>query len=92
MDNTNKQYTVRQYKGIEEIIINQTGSGYNEDIPPVITIDSASGEDGSLQAVVDAVGAIKKVNILNSGSGYTGNPRVILSHPQIFKKQTITFH
>ena len=86
MDNTNKQYTVRQYKGIEEIVINQTGSGYNEDIPPVITIDSASGEDGSLQAVVDAVGAIKKVNILNSGSGYTSNPRVILSHPQIFKK------
>ena len=86
MDSTNKQYVVRQYKGIEEIVINQTGSGYNEDIPPIITIDSASGQDGSLQAVVDSVGAIKSVNILNSGSGYTSNPRVILSHPQIFKK------
>ena len=86
MDNTNKQYVVRQYKGIEEIVVNQTGSGYNEDIPPVITIDSSSGQDGSLEAVVDAVGAIKKVNIINSGSGYTSNPRVILSHPQIFKK------
>ena len=29
MDNTNKQFTVRQYKGIEEIQITQTGSGYN---------------------------------------------------------------
>jgi len=86
MDSTNKQYVVRQYKGIEEIVINQTGSGYNEDIPPIITIDSANGQDGSLQAVVDSVGAIKSVNILNSGSGYTSNPRVILSHPQIFKK------
>ena len=86
MDSTNKQYTVRQYKGIEEIVINQTGSGYNEDIPPVITIDSDSGSDGSLEAVVDSVGAIKTVNIINSGSGYTSNPRVILSHPQVFKK------
>ena len=43
MDNTNKQFIVRQYTGIEEIIINQTGSGYNEDIPPTIIIDSDSG-------------------------------------------------
>ena len=26
------------------------------------------------------------VNIINSGSGYTQNPRVILSHPQVYKK------
>ena len=86
MDNTNKEFVVRQYKGIEEIVIDQTGSGYNEDIPPTIIIDSESGEDGSLQAVVSSVGSIETVNILNSGSGYTSNPRVILSHPQVFKK------
>ena len=80
-----KQYVVRQYKGIEEIVINQTGSGYNEDIPPTITIDS-DGTRWNFEAVVDSVGAIKSVNIKNSGSGYTKNPRVILSHPQIFKK------
>lgn len=86
MDNTNKQFIVRQYTGIEEIIINQTGSGYNEDIPPTIVIDSDSGTDARLQAVVSSVGSIDTVNILNSGSGYTSNPRVILSHPQVFKK------
>ena len=86
MDNTNKQFIVRQYTGIEEIIINQTGSGYNEDIPPTIIIDSDSGTDARLQAVVSSVGSIDTVNILNSGSGYTSNPRVILSHPQVFKK------
>ena len=86
MDNTNKQFTVRQYRGIEEIQITQTGSGYNTDIPPTIIIDSASGQDGELQAVVSSVGSIDQVNIVNSGSGYTTNPRVILSHPQIFKK------
>ena len=52
MDNTNKQFIVRQYTGIEEIIINQTGSGYNEDIPPTIIIDSDGGTDARLQAVM----------------------------------------
>ena len=85
MDNTNKEFVVRQFKGIEEIIISQTGSGYNEDIPPTIIIDG-NGESGELEAVVTAVGSIEKVNILNSGSGYTSNPRVILSHPQVYKK------
>ena len=85
MDNTNKTFVVRQYKGIEEIVVTQNGSGYNTDIPPTITIDG-DGVDGRVESVVDAVGAIKSFNILNSGSGYTQNPRVILSHPQVFKK------
>ncbi len=88
MNNTNKTFVVRQFKGIEEIVVNQTGSGYNSDIPPVITIVPRDnlGKSASLQAVVTSVGSIDTVNILNSGSGYTQNPRVILSHPQIFKK------
>ena len=44
------------------------------------------GTGGELQATVSPVGSIETVNILNSGYGYTSNPRVILSHPQIFKK------
>ena len=88
MNNTNKTFVVRQFKGIEEIVVNQTGSGYNSDIPPEITIvpRDGAGTSGHLQAVVTSVGSIDTVNILNSGSGYTQNPRVILSHPQIFKK------
>ena len=85
MDNTNKTFTVRQYRGIEEVVVDQTGSGYNTDIPPTIVIDG-DGESGQIEAIVDQVGAIKSFNILNSGSGYTKNPRVILSHPQVFKK------
>ena len=88
MNNTNKTFIVRQFKGIEEIVVNSNGSGYNSDIPPVITIvpRDGAGTSGHLQAVVTSVGSIDTVNILNSGSGYTQNPRVILSHPQIFKK------
>ena len=85
MDNTNKTFVVRQFKGIEEIVINQTGSGYNTDIPPTIIIDG-DGVLVELEAVVSAVGSIDTVNIINSGYGYTSNPRVILSHPQVFKK------
>ena len=85
MDNTNKTFIVRQYRGIEEVVVTQTGSGYNTDIPPTITIDG-DGESGKIEAVVDQVGAIKSFNIINSGSDYVNNPRVILSHPQVFKK------
>ena len=86
MDNTNKTFVVRQYKGIEEVVVNTIGSGYNTDIPPTVTIDSDSGTGGSIEAVVSSVGSIESFKILNSGSGYTSNPRVILSHPQVFKK------
>ena len=85
MDSTNKTFVVRQFKGIEEIVVNQTGSGYNTDIPPTIIIDG-DGVGGRLEAVVSPVGSIDTVNIINSGYGYTSNPRVILSHPQVFKK------
>lgn len=85
MDNTNKTFVVRQFKGIENITIAQSGSGYNEDIPPTLVIDG-DGVSGKLEAVVTSVGSIDTVNILNSGSGYTSNPRVIISHPQVFKK------
>ena len=85
MNNTNKTFVVRQLKGVEEVVITQTGSGYNSDIPPVITLDG-DGNSASLQAVVTSVGSIDTVNIINSGSSYTTNPRVIISHPQVFKK------
>ncbi len=85
IETTNKEFVVRQLKGIEEVVVDQIGSGYNEDIPPTITIDG-DGNSGELEAIVDSIGSIKQVNIINSGNGYTENPRVILSHPQIFKK------
>ena len=85
MDSTNKQFVVRQLKGIEEIVINQTGSGYDDEIPPTISVDG-NGVSAQLSAVVDQVGAIEKVNIVNSGSSYTENPRIVISHPQVFKK------
>ena len=85
MDTTNKQFVVRQLKGVEEIVINQTGSGYDDEIPPTIKIDG-DGNSAALEAVVSQVGSIDVINIVNSGSSYVNDPRVIISHPQIFKK------
>ena len=39
-----------------------------------------------MRANVTPTGAINVVDIINSGSGYTKNPRVILSHPQVYKR------
>ena len=85
MDNTNKTFIVRQYRGIEEVIVTQTGSGYNTDIPPEIVVEG-DGNSGKIESVLTNVGSISEFNIVNSGSGYTENPRVILSHPQVFKR------
>ena len=85
MDETNKKYFVRQFKGIEEIVVNQSGSGYDSEIPPTIVIDG-DGQSAELSATVSSTGSISGVNIINSGVDYTKDPRVILSHPQIFKK------
>ncbi|AIX14473.1 structural protein [Synechococcus phage S-MbCM6] len=85
MDTTNKRFVVRQYKGIEEVVINQTGSGYSVDIPPTIIIDG-DGVSAEVEAIVETNGSINSFNIINSGSQFTENPRFILSHPQIFKK------
>ena len=86
MDETNKTFVVRQLKGVEEIIIDQSGSGYDEEIPPSIIIDGGGGESAEIRANVSNTGSITTVDIINAGSGYTSNPRVILSHPQVFKK------
>ena len=85
MDETNKTFVVRQLKGVEEIVISQTGSGYDAQIPPTIIIDG-DGESAELKAKVSSTGSITEVDIINAGSGYTKDPRVILSHPQVFKK------
>ena len=47
MQNTNKTFVVRQIKGIESIVIEQKGSGYDEEIPPTIIIDG-DGTAGKL--------------------------------------------
>ena len=85
MDSTNKQFVVRQFKGIEEIVVNQTGSGYDDEIPPTIIIDG-DGEAAALSSSCKFYRINCQCQYYKFRVGYTKDPRVILSHPQIFKK------
>ena len=74
------------YKGrVMEITIENGGSHYNT--PPHISIEESpegSAATASAIATVNHVsGAIEKIDIIHSGSGYTREPRVFISKPAI---------
>jgi len=88
IDQTNKTYRVKVVSGVERVTVSQEGLGYSEDIPPTYQVVSGSGQDFALSITREESGAVKKVNIINSGSGYDENeaPEIRVSHPQRFKK------
>ena len=88
IDQTNKTFRVKVVSGLETVTVEQEGLGYSEDIPPTYEVISSTGKDFQLDIVREESGAVKKVNIINSGSGYDKNnpPEIRVSHPQRFKK------
>ena len=88
IDQTNKTYRVKVVSGVERVTVSQEGLGYSEDIPPTYQVVSGSGQDFALSITREESGAVKKVNIINSGSGYDEDeaPEIRVSHPQRFKK------
>ena len=86
LDDSNKRLKVRVVDGIERLTVTQTGTGYNDDVPIEVQIDG-DGNSAVIQPVINpTTGAINEFNILNSGSNFTSDPRIIVSHPQILKK------
>lgn len=86
MTATDKKFKVRVVDGIESLEVTQVGTGYTEDIPIQVDLDG-DGVDAIIEPVVNKItGTISEFKIVNSGSGYTENPRIIVSHPQVFKK------
>jgi hypothetical protein len=85
-----KDYKVRITSGIEKVEITQVGTGYNKDIPPIISI-SGNGSDAIIEPKLQSTGVVEKIDIVNSGNSYTFDPRLIVSHPQIFKKANYFF-
>ena len=67
------------------------GSGYNKDLLPTATVNSATGnganitvtsiigDNESLKPVTDKIGAIQRITIINPGRGYTTVPTLNLS-------------
>ena len=59
-----------------------------EDIPPSYEVITNSGQDFNININRDEGGAVRTVDIINSGSGYDKDnpPQIRVSHPQRFKK------
>lgn len=84
--NSNKQLKVRVVSGIERVTVVQPGTGYTEDVPIEISIDG-DGIDADIRPIINPTnGTITEFEILNSGSGFTDDPRILISHPQSLKK------
>jgi len=87
-DNTSKTFKVKVVSGIEGITINQSGTGYNSDIPPTFELITSAGQDAQLELKLENTGQVNEVNIINSGNGYDSDnpPQIRISHPQQYKK------
>ena len=88
LDDTNKTLRVKVIAGVEELTISQEGVGYSSELPPTYELISTIGQDFKLTLERTEAGAVKKANIINSGSGYDKNnpPKIRVSHPQRYKK------
>lgn len=86
LSDSNKKLKVRVIDGIERISVVQPGTGYNDDVPITVDIDG-DGIDAVIEPIVNqTTGSITEFNIVNSGSGFTSDPRILISHPQVLKK------
>ena len=86
LDDSNKVLKVKVIDGIETLNVTQIGTGYNDDVPIEVQIDG-DGVDAKIEPVINTTtGAVSSFNIINSGSDFTTDPRIIVSHPQILKK------
>ena len=87
--NENRQFKVKVVNGIESIEVTQIGTGYNDDVPITVEIDG-DGQHAAINPVINTSnGTVSSFNIVRSGNGFTENPRLIISHPQEFKKGRI---
>jgi hypothetical protein len=86
MEPTSKTLKVITVKGLEEVSVEVSGIGYDPNIEVEAFIDSISGQEAEVKAVVGKTGILDKINITNSGRGYVDNPKIRISHPQIQKR------
>jgi len=86
MEPSSKTISVRSVTGIEKIIIEQEGVGYDPDIEPFIDIESNSGQHAQLNVPISSTGIISNIEIVNSGTGYLEDPIIRISHPESKKK------
>ena len=85
MEPTSKTIDMITISGLEQVHVDRTGIGYNDDVPPVIEIETTQGSGAVVSTTPTTTGIIDKIDILNSGSGYSSEnpPRIRISPPQV---------
>ena len=70
--------------GLTSITVVDGGSGYDQANPPTVTIGAPEdpfGTTATAVAVVNSAGSVTGINITNSGSGYTRQPKITIDRP-----------
>jgi len=70
-------YFDKLYNEIQKIVVTNEGSGYNQNNPPLITLDDPVGPNGitaEVSANVNNLGHVTSIDIISSGSQYLSNP------------------
>lgn len=68
-----------KFTGIYLISVGLTGSGYDPENPPTVTISGGGGSGATARAHVSSLGAIDWIYLTAEGSGYTSQPSVSIS-------------
>ena len=85
MEPTSKTIDMLTISGLEQVHVDRTGIGYNDDVPPVLEIETTQGSGAVVSTTPTSTGVIDKIDIINSGSGYSSEnpPRIRITPPQV---------
>lgn len=68
---------------ISKIIIVKSGSGYNSQNPPLVTIVGGKGNGATAKAQVNNDGSISNIDVIDYGYGYVETPEIKIEAPQM---------
>lgn len=68
-------------QSLDEIYIQNPGSGYNPQSPPTVSLNGGGGYNASVTVGIATSGSIGPISISYAGQGYTVEPTVTISGP-----------
>ncbi len=68
---------------ISKIFVVKSGSGYNKENPPLVSILNGKGNGASAKATVSNEGSITNIDVIDYGYGYVETPEVKIEPPQM---------
>ena len=68
-------------KSLDEVYIENPGTGYNPSKPPVVAVNGGGGYNASVRVGIATSGSIGPITLSNPGQGYVKEPIVTISGP-----------